>query len=374
MKMSFRRDRAQQFVNGLGCLVFFMCTGFLDDTSGSNSWSDKPVKIGLLIQDKTSLSAKQGAELAVKIANKSGGLNGRPFQLVIKSMEGPWGTGSKKAVDLIWEDEVCALIGSHDGRNAHLVEQAATKSIVVFISAWSSDPTLSQAFVPWFFNCVPNDRQQADALISEIYVKRKLSEIAVISNNAYDSNQALKNFLMSSKLAGKTQPVQFRYEDYSSGLNSLMDQMRQKKIKAIVLFCSPAVSFKLIDLLKQKKIALPVFGSISALNEDVLSEAEWQDCVSAFSVPQIQAQGNIRTSFLLEYKKLYGRAPGLVASYAFDATNILIEALRIAGSPDREKLQQALYSIRHAGVTGTVQFDEKGKRNGMLVVSSVPAN
>ena len=46
-------------------------------------------------------------------------------------------------------------MGSHDGRNAHLVEQVATKSQVVFLSAWASDPTLSQAFVPWFFSCVP---------------------------------------------------------------------------------------------------------------------------------------------------------------------------------------------------------------------------
>jgi len=65
-----------------------------------------------------------------------------------------------------------ALFGSHDSRNAHLVEQAATKSQVVFVSAWSGDPTLSQAFVPWFFNCVPNDYQQVASLIEEIYYKR----------------------------------------------------------------------------------------------------------------------------------------------------------------------------------------------------------
>jgi branched-chain amino acid transport system substrate-binding protein len=91
-------------------------------------------------------------------------------------------------------------------------------------------------------------------------------------------------------------------------------------------------------------------------------------------VPRIQPQGNKGTSFLPEYKKMYGKAPGLVASYAFDATNMLIEALRITGSPDREKLQQALYSIHHEGVTGTVHFDDKGNRKGVLKVSSFPAD
>ena len=86
--------------------------------------------------------------MAVRIANRKGGLNGRHFELVARSMEGPWGTGSKQAVNLIFEEEVWALIGSHDGRNAHLVEQAATKSTVVFVSAWSGDPTLVAGFCP----------------------------------------------------------------------------------------------------------------------------------------------------------------------------------------------------------------------------------
>lgn len=106
------------------------------------------IKIGLLIPDSKSTAAVQGAELAVRVANEKDGLNGRHFELIVRSMEGPWGTGSKEAVSLIFEEKVWALLGSHDGRNAHLVEQAATRSIVVFVSAWTGDPTLSQAFIP----------------------------------------------------------------------------------------------------------------------------------------------------------------------------------------------------------------------------------
>ena len=161
------------------------------------------IKIGLLIQDSSYTSAVHGAELAVRKANDKGGMNGHPFRLVVRSMEGPWGTGSKQAVDLIFNEKVWALLGSHDGRNAHLVEQAATKSIVVFLSAWSGDPTLSQAFVPWFFNCAPNYDQQAAALFEDIYEKKKYSKVAVIYDNDYDSMQSLKAFLKIIKQEGK---------------------------------------------------------------------------------------------------------------------------------------------------------------------------
>ena len=161
--------------------------------------NDKTVKIGLLVPDSTSKAARYGAELAIMKANEKGGFKGKPFQLVVKSMEGPWGTGSKQAVDLIFKENVCALMGSHDGRNAHLVEQVTAKTRKVFLSAWAGDPTLTQAFVPWYFSCVPNDNQQSDAFIEEIYNKRKTTKIAVVSDNSYDSKLALASFVKKLK-------------------------------------------------------------------------------------------------------------------------------------------------------------------------------
>ena len=90
----------------------------------------QPVKIGLLLADSLSTAARNGAELAINEANKKGGLNGRPFELVVRSMEGPWGTGSKQAISLVFDEKVWAILGSHDGRNAHLAEQATAKTHV----------------------------------------------------------------------------------------------------------------------------------------------------------------------------------------------------------------------------------------------------
>jgi ABC-type branched-subunit amino acid transport system substrate-binding protein len=95
--------------------------------------ADTTVKIGLLIQDNNSLAARYGAELAIRKANETGGFRGKQFRLITRSMEGPWGTGSKQAVDLIDGENVCAILGSHDGRNAHLVEQVSAKERIVFL-------------------------------------------------------------------------------------------------------------------------------------------------------------------------------------------------------------------------------------------------
>jgi branched-chain amino acid transport system substrate-binding protein len=334
------------------------------------------IKIGLLVPDSKSIAAVQGAELAVREANEKGGLNGRHFELVVRSMEGPWGTGSKEAVNLIFEEKVWALLGSHDGRNAHLVEQAATRSIVVFMSAWTSDPTLSQAFVPWFFNCIPNDDQQAASLIEEIYNKRKFNKIAIVYSNDYDSKMTLDCFLKSVKKSGKPDPVQFNYDDYSLNLNDLSDGIKKAEVNCIVLFCPPKTAVKITRQIRQKKMNLPLFGSIMLLNENELSPQELQVYDNIISIPSGDWSGSENLAFSQEFQNTYYRMPGMVASYSYDGMSVLIEAIIDAGSSDREKIQKSLINIRYKGVTGSIQFDDKGNRSGnfkmMRIKDGVP--
>lgn len=331
--------------------------------SYTQNGSENIVKIGLLVPDKISVAAIHGAELAISEANRNGGLNGRIFKLEIRSMEGPWGTGSKQAVDLIFNEKVWVLLGSHDGRNAHLVEQAATKSIVVMVSAWSADPTLTQAFVPWFFNCVPNDLQQAETLIKEIYDASKLKSFAVVYDQEYDSRQALSSLLRVIKAQKKTVPVQISYEDHQSNIRELSDKIIGSKAECVVLFCSPKVSKRLFTLIRDAKINIPVLGSLSVLNEDELTESELKCFDDGFQVTSSEWNLQKCRNFIRDYKKKYGSNPGMVAAYAYDGMGLIVEAIRIAGSGDRAMIQKALSGIVHSGITGKIKFDNRGNRS-----------
>jgi len=344
-------------------LIFYLPKAYPQQTS--------PVKIGLLISDKASQAARQGAELAINNANKKGGFNGRQFQLVTRDMAGPWGTGSKQAVDLIFENEVWALLGSHDGRNAHLVEQASAKSIVTFVSAWSSDPSLAQAFIPWFFNCVPSDEQQAMAMIDEIYRKRKISRIITITDSTYDSNQSLKGFLKIINKEGRVMPFMFNYENYQDDLDALADKINKKEAGCIILFCSPPVALKIVRLIHDSDMKQPVLSSLSIMNENVLSENELREFDNILIASAETPPGSENNAFAQQFYHTYGKMPGLVSSYAFDGMNVLIEAIKIAGGPEREKIQLALTTICYDGVTGSVQFDKLGNRKGIPVITPV---
>lgn len=341
-------------------IIFTSGIAFTQDPSHPG----QSVKIGLLIQDSSWTSAVHGAELAISKTNENGGLNGRMFQLVVRSMEGPWGTGSKQAVNLIFEEKVWALIGLHDGRNAHLVEQAATKSQVVFLSAWTGDPTLSQAFVPWFFNCAPNDNQQAASIFKEIYEIRKYRNIVVVHGNGYDSEKSYASFINIVKKSGKPDPLQFNIGDYVQKTDILADKISDSDADCLILFCEPPFALKLVRQIKNKNHLLPVFGPITLLNENILSFRELKDFDNIISVPAGKWPEAENQKFRKEFEKKYGYVPGMVALYSYDCMRVLIEALRQAGNSDREMIQNSLKNIRFNGLTGPIQFDNNGNRLG----------
>jgi len=335
----------------------------------------KTVNIGLLVQDNKSTAARHGAEMAVRKANEEGGFNGIPFKLVDLSMEGPWGTGSKQAVNLIFDENVVAILGSCDGRNAHLVEQVSAKARVIFVSAWSGDPTLAQAFVPWYFSCVPNDVQLADALTREICIKEKINKIAVVSDNDFESKLAFNSFLKKSKISGSPDPKQFLYDDTNQDFNVLTDHLIKADINGIIFFGNPASSLMIVKQIQQRKINIPVFGSLSVMGEREFEESEWKTFENAVLITSGQWFNSNGLNFSTEFQKTWGYKPGPVAAYAYDGMNLIIMAIKNAGA-SREQIQKYLKKVKYYGVTGTIQFDDRGNRIGevelMRIKNGIP--
>lgn len=330
------------------------------------------IKIGLLIPDKETLAAKHGAELAIRKANEKGGCSGIPFQLIVRSTEGPWGTGSTESVSLVFDDEVLAIMGSLDGRNAHLAEQVATKTKLVFLSAWSTDMTLSKAFVPWYFRCLPNDRQQAISLIQEVYIKRKIKNVAIIGTDNNDSQIAVNTFVKIAKLMNVKPPEQFLYDVSDRNYQEILTEIKKNSIEAILLFGKPAFASEIIPLFQQYNIKQPVFGSLSILDDQKASSPDWSILEDVIMISSNQWFTGKGIAFQKEFQKEYGYQPGPAAAYAYDGINVIVEAIRNAKPhrnsilDDREKIIDVFSKTNYSGITGGIQFDENGNRAGKV--------
>jgi branched-chain amino acid transport system substrate-binding protein len=68
--------------------------------------------------------------------------------------------------------------------------------------------------------------------------------------------------------------------------------------------------------------------------------------------------------FAEEYKKKFGKNPEPFAAQAYDATAIALKAIAAAAKrgamPSREDVAAAVHKVTHTGITGTIEFDQKG--------------
>jgi len=72
--------------------------------------------------------------------------------------------------------------------------------------------------------------------------------------------------------------------------------------------------------------------------------------------PEVQ---NFRKAYGEKYKDENGnpKVPDALAALAYDATNLLLEAINQAGTTDTAKVKDALEKIKFSGVSGQITFD-----------------
>lgn len=349
----------------------------------NNQKNDQTVKIGLLIPDKQALAAKHGAELAIRKANNQEGYSGIPFQLIVRSTAGPWGTSSKKSVSLVFDDEVLVIMGSLDGGNAHLAEQVATKSKLVFLSTWATEMTLSQAFVPWYFRCLPNDKQQAISLINEVYFRRNIKKVALIGTDKSDSENAVKTFNTTARSMNIPMPEQYLFDMSEQSFREIYLSIKNKDFKAILLFGNHSFVLEIIPLFRKYNMTQPVFGSLSVMDDQKAKSPDWSILENVILVSSNHWFTENGVAFQKEFRKVYGYQPGPAAAYAFDGMNLIVEAVRNAKPDgnsildDRDNIIDAFSEMNYKnGVTGEIKFDENGNRPGkanlMLIKNGKP--
>jgi len=321
------------------------------------------IKIGLLLsaspdKDLLSRSALQGAELAIEIANTGGGHEGAEYEIVVRTAEGLWGAGSKAAVDFVHEDNVLAIVTAVDGRNAHLAEQVASKSQVVQIATRATEETLSQAYVPWFFRIVPNDRQQADALIDEIYVRLGISNVHLLYERGYDYENGAKSFMKRLKKRGFKLSGQSTYSPLEEEFNATI----KEDTEALIVFGSFQSAQPILDIIRDQNPSVQVFGSLNMTSDGLIGAKYTQGCEGGIFVSSKFCFTTSGQTFKDKYMAKYNQMPNPSASFAFDGINLIIEAVQKAG-PDRLGISNILREIDYIdAATGPIRFDDKGNR------------
>jgi len=342
-------------------------------------FSQETIRIGV-ITDKVgpakpySEPTLEGIQFGAEEINKAGGVLGRRIELLIEDDQGRPDISAAMARKLVDAGAVFILsitLTPATQQQQNVTLEAKTPQMTPMNSG---DTLTTQLQNPWFWQTGPLGSVQIATLLSHARSKQ-LKRVALISDNS-DLGQLLARFFRKGLEASKIEVV--TEEVVPRGATSAEPQMQ--KVRAAnpdAMFMAGVLTPENVLILRayrQMGLKFPIHSSYNLSVPQYMSVAKGLlngiTFVDAYDPEKPEVK-----KFEADYRKATGKLPYNIHGYGYDGIRMVAEAIRRAGSADKEKIRAAMQSLRFSGVLGArgmkYVFPE-GKRtgfdpNGMVV-------
>ena len=342
-------------------------------------FSQETVRVGV-ITDKVgpakpySEPTLEGILFGADEINKAGGLLGRKIELLIEDDQGRPDISAAMARKLVDAGAVFILsitLTPATQQQQNVTLEAKTPQMTPMNSG---DTLTTQLPNPYFWQTGPLGSVQIATLLSHARAKQ-LKRVALISDNS-DLGQLLAKFFRAGLEKSGIQVV--TEEVVPRGATSAEPQMQ--KIRAAnpdALFMAGVLTPENVLILRayrQMGLKFPIHSSYNLSVPQYMSVAKGLlngiTFVDAYDPEKPEVQ-----KFEADYQKATGKQPYNIHGYGYDGIRMVAEAIRRAGSTDKEKIRAAMQSLTFSGVMGAKGMKyvfPEGKRtgfdpNGMVV-------
>ena len=345
----------------------------------ANSFAQGTIKIGV-ITDRVGVSkpysepATEGVVFGADDINRRGGVLGRKIELLIEDDQSRPDISAALARKLVDQGAVFILsvsLSPATQQQQTVTMEAKTPQMTPMNSA---DYLTTQLDNPYFWQTGPLGSVQIATLLAHARSKN-FKRVALITDNS-DLGQAIaKAFKGTLEKAG----IQIVAEEVvPRGATTAMPQMQKLRAAnpeamflAGVLTAENVLIFRAYKELGVKfpihssyNLSVPIYETVAKGLIDGITFVDAYDP----DKPEVKA-------FVAAYKKGTGKDPQNLHGYGYDGIMLIADAIRRAGSTDKEKIRAAMQQTDYAGVMGAkgmkYRFPE-GKRvgfdpNGMVV-------
>ncbi|HEV3007778.1 MAG TPA: ABC transporter substrate-binding protein [Burkholderiales bacterium] len=345
----------------------------------SSVFAQGTIKIGV-ITDRVGVSkpysepATEGVVFGAEEINRRGGLLGRKIELLVEDDQSRPDISAALARKLVDQGAVFILsvsLSPATQQQQTVTMEAKTPQMTPMNSA---DYLTTQLDNPYFWQTGPLGSVQIATLLAHAKTQN-FKRVALITDNS-DLGQAIaKAFKGTLEKAG----IQIVAEEVvPRGATTAMPQMQKLRAAnpeamflAGVLTAENVLIFRAYKELGVKfpihssyNLSVPIYESVA---KGLINGITFVDAYDP-DKPEVKA-------FEAAYKKATGKDPQNLHGYGYDGIMLIADAIRRAGSTDKEKIRAAMQQTNYAGVMGAkgmkYSFPE-GKRvgfdpNGMVV-------
>jgi ABC-type branched-subunit amino acid transport system substrate-binding protein len=303
----------------------------------------------------------KAAQLAVDEANENGGWHGKPFRLIARWSEDPWGSGVSQVARMAWDDRVLAILGSIDGATTHLAEQIVVKARLPLVSPVATDESINLAGVPWMFSVAPGDHLWAPALARALVEAVGTEPFPVVAFTDHDSRVAADTLTESLATLDRGPAMLLELSPEADIAPHQLDMLGLEESAAVLLIADSSDGARVLRMIRERGFEGPVFATPRSARREAV-ELAGEAATNVFA-PRLLVEPPPagRQQFAQRFHQMTGLHPDWAVMHTYDATRLLLEAIHRAG-PSRTGIREALVELSPwQGVTGIIEWDPTGQ-------------
>ncbi len=330
-----------------------------------------------------------GATMAIDEANAAGGYGGKPFRLVThndydnwqmskSSVAGAsrdsaiWGAASNDAVRMIYDDKVWAMFGSISSESTHIALRLTLKAETPLVNSASTDPTIPETAIPWYFTDLQDDRLQGYTLARHIYTDLGLKRVAILRVNDRYGRFGVLKFRDASRRLGHPVVIEQKFMPGDTDFRRQLQVIEDSRVDAIVLWTDIAPAAMILQQMHELGMTQRVFGSHRTIGDELIAlagpAAEGFEAVFPYDPHRADPAWQ---QFTANYEARFHQKPDHFAALAYDQMRILLNAICRAGL-NKGRIRDALTATQtYKGVTGDMVFDPNCKNIAPLFLAHV---
>ena len=322
-----------------------------------------PIKIGAIFSvtgPASFLGAPEAktAEMCVSKMNGTGGINGQKIQLIVKDSGGKPENAISLAKQLIDEEKVLAIIGPSTSGETMAIKNICQEGKTILISCAAAE-TIVNPIASYVFK-VPQKDSDAVRLIYKTMKANGISKIGVItSNDGYGVAGKAQLEALAAE-SGITIAISEAYDKQETDLTGVLTKVKGKDVQAVVNWSIVPAQGLVAKNMKQIGLEVPLYQSMGFGNIKYVQAAGEAANGTLFPcgrllvadlLPDDHPQKAVITQYKKDFETTYKEDVSTFGGHPFDALLILTEAIKKAGSVDRERVRDAMENLKDVVAT-----------------------
>jgi len=306
-------------------------------------------------------STHNGIQLAIDQANAAGGVLGRTVRVIVEDNQGRPEEAQTVVTKLITRDRVVAVLGEVASSRTLAAAPVAQQYGIPMVSPSSTNPRVTE-IGDYIFRVCFIDPFQGLVMAKFASSTLGLQRIAILRDIANDYSVGLADvFAQNFREMGGTITADLSYSEGNTDFSAQLTALAATRPEAIFVPGYYTEVGLIARQAKQLGLNVPLLGGdgwdsprLMDIGGDALDGSYFSNHYSMEDPsPAIQ-------NFIADYRSQYGQTPDALAALGYDAANILLDAMRRAGTTEPSAVRDALAQTSDfPGVTGTITLDEQ---------------